>query len=251
MENNLNKSAERTDELKQVGLKILQSPSQFCFGIDAILLSYYAAKNIRNRTKIIDICCGNGIIPLMLSKLSAAEKITGLEIQQGASELFERSIKINSLQEKISVLNGDVKEIENHFARYTFDYVTCNPPYAKESHGNESPNDCKAVARHEILCSLEDVIKAAEYLLKPNGSFYMIHRPNRCQEIFVLLEKYKMTAKKMRLVFPSQDSEPTMVLFEIKKNCRNDLKIEKPLVIYKSPGIYTDEVQTFYTPMNN
>lgn len=239
-------SCERIDVLPQNGIKIIQDTEKFCFGIDAVLLADFAAKQIRNNSNCIDLCSGNGIIAFLTAGSFPSSHVTCLELQKEAASLAQRSVELNSLTERVTVVNGDLKNAHTLFEKYSFDDITCNPPYAKASHGNESPVDAKAIARHEICCNLEDVIKAAEYLLKPNGRFYLIHRPSRLSEIFVLLNKYKMEPRRMRLVLPEQNAEPTMVLIEAKKNQKPDLLIEKPLVVYKEKGIYSDEVQQMY-----
>lgn len=242
--------SEKTDILPQTGYKILQDTNQFCFGIDAVLLSDFASKKIKHNSNFIDLCSGNGIIAFLIAGSAKPSTIKTLEIQKQVAELAKRSVEMNSLTEKISVINDDIKNVSSLFPKYSFDDITCNPPYMKTSHGKESPCDAKAIARHEIFCTLEDVIKATEYLLKPNGRFYLIHRPSRLSEIFVLLNKYKMEARRMRLVFPEENSEPTMVMIEAKKNQKPNLLIENPLYIYKAKGIYSDEVQKMYEARN-
>lgn len=243
-------SCERIDVLPQSGIKIIQDTEQFCFGIDAVLLADFASKEIRRNSSCIDLCSGNGIIAFLTAGAFPSSHVTALELQKDAALLAQRSVELNSLQQRITVVNDDLKNVQNLFAKYSFDDITCNPPYAKASHGKESPVDAKAIARHEICCSLEDVIKAAEYLLKPNGRFYLIHRPSRLSEIFVLLNNFKMEAKRMRLVFPEENAEPTMVMIEARKNQKPELLIEKPLYVYKSKGVYTDEVQQMYEAKN-
>jgi len=236
----------KIDLLTQVGYKIVQDEEQFCFGIDAVLLSDFASKKIRPDSNVIDLCSGNGIIALLTCGLTKAQKVTALEIQKEACLLAEESLKLNCLQDRLNIVNGDLKNAASIFDRYSFDAVLCNPPYMKASHGRESAVNAKAIARHEILCSLEDVIKAAEYLLKPNGSFFMIHRPERLGEIFVMLNKYKLEAYELRMIQPSVDSVPTMILIQAKKNIKPNLKIQVPLIVYKEKGVYTDEIKSIY-----
>ena len=239
-------SFEQTDVLPQSGYRILQDKEMFCFGIDAVLLADFASKEIRHKSNYMDLCSGNGIIAFLTAGFFSSAKITALELQKQSANLIRRSAELNSLTERITVINDDLKNVQSLFEKYSFDDITCNPPYAKVTETGKTSADAKAIARQEICCNLEDVIKAAEYLLKPNGRFYLIHRPSRLSEIFILLNKYKMQAKRMRLVFPEENSEPTMVLVEARKNQKNDLVIEKPLYVYKSKGVYSDEVQKMY-----
>lgn len=236
----------KKDLLTQTGYTILQDQSQFCFGIDAVLLANFAAKEIRTNAKIIDLCSGNGIIPLLLCGTTKAKQIDAVEIQEEAVLLAKESVKINSLEEKITITCGNIKNVQTLFEKYSYDTVTCNPPYAKATHGKESPVNAKAIARHEILCNLEDVIKSAEYLLKPNGRFFLIHRPERLSEIFSFLNKYKMEPSVLRFIQPFADTEPTMVLIEARKNLKPNVKVLPPLIIYREKGIYSEEVNEMY-----
>lgn len=228
------------------GHKIIQNPQKFMFGIDAVLLSHFASSEIRNQDCVVDLGTGTGIIPLLLETSSNAKKIYGLEIQSESADMANRSVKLNNLQEKIQILQGDIKTVSENFEKYSINAVTSNPPYMINEHGKQNPNDAKKIARHEILCNLEDVISAAEYLLKPNGKFFMIHRPFRLSEIFGLLQKYKMEPKRMQLIHPFVNKEPNIVLIEARKNANPRLKIEKPLFVYKEPGIYTEEINLIY-----
>lgn len=236
----------KIDLLTQVGYKIAQDEGQFCFGIDAVLLADFASKKIRHNSNVIDLCSGNGIIALLLCGLTRAATVTALEIQKEACNLAAESVKLNALQERLHLVNGDLKNVQQIFEKYSFGAVVCNPPYVKASHGSGCAASAKSIARHEILCTLDDVIKAADYLLKPNGSFFMIHRPERLGEIFAALSKYKLEASELRMVQPAADSAPTMVLIQAKKNIKPNLKVDVPLVVYKAKGVYTDEVKSIY-----
>lgn len=228
------------------GHKILQDPQRFMFGIDAILLSDFAASSIRSGSTVIDLGTGTGIIPLILDTTSRAAKITALEVQPDSAAMAEESVAMNGLSEKIQVVQGDIKTVENQFPKHQFNYVVSNPPYMAMSIGKENPNDAKAIARHEVLCNLEDVIKAADYLLHDHGSFFMIHRPTRLADIFALCKKYNLEPKLLRMVVPFADKEPTMVLVEARKDARPELKILPQLVVYEKPGEYSDEVKGIY-----
>ncbi|MCR5046708.1 MAG: tRNA1(Val) (adenine(37)-N6)-methyltransferase [Treponema sp.] len=229
----------RLDQLSN-GYKIFQDDEAFCFGGDALLLCAFS--KLKKGSKIIDLGCGNGIIPLVLQKKSLALRsshikddchFTGLEIQKEAVALAKKSVKANNLQDSIEIVQGDIKNVKNIFPAQAFDFVLSNPPYMKTQAVKENSSDKKTIARHELLCSLEDLAKAASYLLKPNGTFYFIHRPYRLQEIFSALEENSLIARRARFVYPSIDKAPEMVLIEARKNLKKDLKIEPPLVMYE------------------
>lgn len=236
---------EVVDTLKN-GYKIIQDSEKFKFGIDAILLSHFAFNQIRNNEKVIDLGTGNGIIPLMIAK-SRANSIVGLEIQEENVEIAKRSVELNQLEEKIQIIHGDIKAVEKKFTKHSFDVVVSNPPYMINEHGKQNPNDAKLIARHEVLCNLEDIISAADFLLKPNGKFFMIHRPFRLPEIFSLLTKYKIEPKRMELVSPFLQKEPNLVLIEARKNANPRLQIEENLIVYEKPGIYTEKINQIYS----
>ena len=238
----------KIDLLTQVGYKIVQDENQFCFGIDAVLLADFASKKIRSNAKVIDLCSGNGIIALLICGSTKAQKVTAFEIQKEACALAGESVKLNALSERMTVVNSDLKNAASLFDKYSFDAVVCNPPYMKASHGRESAVNAKAIARHEILCTLEDVVKASDYLLKPNGSFFMIHRPERLGEIFAALNRHNLEASELRMVQPDAESAPTMVLIQAKKNIKPNLKVDVPLIVYKEKGVYTDEVKSIDLP---
>lgn len=233
----------QTDTLLN-GYKILQDKERFMFGIDAVLLANFTASAIKPANKIIDLGTGNGIIPLLLT--DKVTHITGLEIQQESAALAQKSVELNSLETKIKIVNGDIKKVSQLFEKHSFDCVTSNPPYMIGDHGKQSPFDAKAIARHEILCNLEDVISAADYLLKTHGSFFLIHRPFRIPEIFSSLYKHKMEPKRMQLVSPFLHTEPNIVIIEARKNANPRLKIEPEIVVYNKPGEYTKEIQEIY-----
>lgn len=236
---------EVVDTLKN-GYKIIQDSEKFKFGIDAILLSHFAFNQIRNNEKVIDLGTGNGIIPLMIAK-SRANSIVGLEIQEENVEIAKRSVELNQLEEKIQIIHGDIKAVEKKFTKHSFDVVVSNPPYMINEHGKQNPTEAKSIARHEVLCNLEDIISAVDYLLKPFGKFFMIHRPFRLPEIFSLLTKYKIEPKRMELVSPFLQKEPNLVLIEARKNANPRLQIEENLIVYEKSGIYTEKINQIYS----
>lgn len=228
------------------GNKIYQDSQRFMFGIDAILLADFAAPSIKKGDTVIDLGTGTGIIPLLLDTTSKAAQITALEIQAESVAMAKESVALNSLERKIQIVEGDIKTVNSQFPKHKFNVVVSNPPYMAMTIGRESPNEAKAIARHEILCNLEDVIAAADYLLHDHGSFFMIHRPTRLPEIMTLCKKYNMEPKVLRMVVPAADKEPTMVLLEARKDAKPELKILNQLVVYKEPKVYSDEVQEIY-----
>ncbi len=243
MEVNL-KETERIDDLERNGLYIIQDPGRFCFGMDAVLLSGYV--HAKDGARILDMGTGTGIIPILLSAKVKASHISALEIQEESFDMATRSVAMNELSELIEVVNGDIKEATSIFAKASFDIVTCNPPYMIGQHGLKNPDSAMAIARHEVLCTLDDVCKNAAAVLKPGGSFYMVHRPFRLAEIISTLQKYKLEPKRMQLVYPFVDKEPNMVLIEAVRGGRSRLTVDKPLIIYKSENVYTEDVLHIY-----
>lgn len=232
------------DTLKN-GYKIIQNSEMFKFGIDAVLLSHFAFNQIRNNEKIIDLGTGNGIIPLLLAK-SRAKNITGLEIQAENVKMAKKSIELNQLEEKINIVQGDIKLVSENFSKHSFDSVLTNPPYMINNHGKQNPNDAKLIARHEVLCNLEDIISAADFLLKPNGKFFMIHKAFRLPEIFNSMINHKIEPKRMQMILPFVDKEANLVLIEGRKNGNPRLQIEKNLIVYEKPGNYTKMIEDIY-----
>lgn len=237
------KDRERLDDLEISGLHIIQSPDKFCFGMDAVLLSGFAYAKKGHR--VIDLGTGTGILPLLLWAKTEGEHFAGLEIQKESADMARRSVVGNNIT-NIEIVDGDIKSVDKLFKRQSFDVVTSNPPYMINEHGITNPEAPKQIARHEILCTLEDVVKAASYLLKDNGRFFMVHRPFRLPEIFENLRKYRLEPKRMRLVYPQIDKEPNMVLVEAVKYGKPRLNVEKPLIVYDEDMKYTEEMMRDY-----
>ena len=235
---------ERLDELQRNGYQIIQNPKKFCFGMDAVLLSGFA--RVRPGETALDLGTGTGIIPILLRGKTEGRHFTGLEIQDESADMARRSVAFNHLEQDISIITGDIKEAAEIFGAASFDVVTSNPPYMTGDHGLVNPQLPKAIARHELLCSLEDVVRAAARVVRPGGRFYLVHRPFRLAEILTLLVQHKLEPKRMRLVYPFVDKEPNMVLIEAVQGGRSRITVEKPLIVYKEPGIYTDEIYDIY-----
>lgn len=235
---------ERIDDLQINGYRIIQDPDRFCFGIDAVLLSDYA--KAKPGDTVVDLCTGTGIVPILMAAKTKAERLIGVEIQHESAEMACRSVTLNDLDERVTILEDDIKNISNHIRRGSVNVVTCNPPYMIDNHGLKNEADFKTIARHEVLCNLEDVVRTASGLLESGGNFYMIHRPFRLSEIFVMLTKYNLEPKRMRMVYPYVNKEPNMVLIEAKKGAKPRLTVEAPLIVYDEPGKYTDEIYRIY-----
>lgn len=240
----------QTDVLKN-GNKILQDSEGFMFGLDAVLLSHFAAGQVRRGESVIDIGSGNGIIPLLMEKACGASHFTGLEIQEKQVELARQSLGLNGLEEKITIVQGDIKKVPELFAKHSFNVVVSNPPYMALD-GRQAQNEKieKSIARHELLCTLDDVVAAADYLLHSHGRFFMIHRPERLSDIFASLARHKLEPKRLQLVEPFEGEAANLVLIESRKDARPGLKLEPTLVVrYKNgehKGEYTKEINKIY-----
>lgn len=235
---------ERLDDLQRNGLKIIQKTDGFCFGMDAVLLSGFAS--VKPGERALDLGTGTGIIPLLLSAKTKGEHFTGLEIQTEIMKMAQRSVALNGLEKKIDIIQGDIKEASRIFGAASFDVVTSNPPYMNDAHGLNNPGDVKAISRHEVLCTLEDVVREGTKALKPGGRFYMVHRPHRLAEIITVMRQYKLEPKRMKFVHPFADKDANMVLIEAVRGGGAWLKLEPPVIVYKEPGVYTDEIYEIY-----
>lgn len=238
------KDEERLDDLQRNGYQIIQKKDGFCFGMDAVLLSGFAV--VKPGEKAVDLGTGTGIIPILLEAKYEGEHYTGLEIQDEVAEMAARSVALNHLEEKVSIVKGDIKEASRLFGAASFDVVTSNPPYMNDAHGLKNPDLPKAIARHEVLCTLDDVAREAAKLLRPGGRFYMVHRPHRLIEIITALTKYKLEPKRMKMVHPFVDKEANMVLIEAVRGGKSMIKVEAPIVVYREPGVYTQEIYDIY-----
>lgn len=238
------KEGEKIDDLCRNGLRIIQNEKLFRFGMDAVLLSGFA--RVKEDGLALDLGTGTGIIPLLLSAKTPGRHFTGIEISALSADMASRSVALNNLNDRITIVRGDIREADALFAPASFDTVTSNPPYLQGSHGLLNPDIEKAAARHEIFCTLEDVIRAAAKLLVPGGHFYMVHRPFRLAEIICTLSRYGLEPKRMRLVYPRLDREPNMVLIEAVRGGRPRMTVERPLIVYDSPGVYNREITEIY-----
>lgn len=238
------KSDERLDDLQRNGYQIIQKKNGFCFGMDAVLLSGFA--RVKQGEKAIDLGTGTGIIPILLEAKYEGEHYTGLEIQDEMADMAARSVALNHLEEKVSIVKGDIKEASRLFGAASFDVVTSNPPYMNDAHGLKNPDLPKVISRHEVLCTLDDVTREAARLLRPGGRFYMVHRPHRLIEIITALTKYKLEPKRMKMVHPFVEKDANMVLIEAVRGGKSMIKVEAPIVVYQEPGVYTQEIYDIY-----
>ncbi|MDD3570067.1 MAG: tRNA1(Val) (adenine(37)-N6)-methyltransferase [Lachnospiraceae bacterium] len=238
------KEFERVDDLHRNGYLIIQDPKRFCFGVDAVLLSDFAEAN--KGDKVLDLGTGTGIIPILMEAKSNGEHFWGLEIQAESAEMAQRSVKLNKLDEKIDIVQGDIKELSSIFKASSFDVITTNPPYMNTGGGITNDYSPKAIARHEVLVSLEDIVRESSRLLKFGGRFYMVHRPQRLADIMCFLREYKLEPKKLRFVQPYAHKEPNMVLIEAVRSGKPMVKVLPTLVIYGEDGKYTQETIKIY-----
>ncbi|NME84155.1 tRNA1(Val) (adenine(37)-N6)-methyltransferase [Clostridium sp. SM-530-WT-3G] len=237
-------SDENIDDLQLKGLYLIQKQDGFKFGIDAVLLSDFA--QVKKKHRVMDLCTGTGIVPFLIYGKYEPQKVYGLEIQSDMVEMAERSVKLNSLEEKIEFINGDLKDIDNLKKLDRFDVVTVNPPYKLNNSGILNPLDKLAIARHEVLCNLEDVIAASRVLMKDNGRMFIVHRPERLADIFTLMRKYKIEPKRVKMVHPKIGKAPNIVLVEGQRDGGAYLKWEDPLYVYDEKGNYTKEIDEIY-----
>ncbi len=235
---------ERLDELHRNGYFIIQDPSRFCFGMDAVLLSGFA--RARRGERVIDLGTGTGIIPILMEAKTEATDFTALEIQEESADMARRSVAYNRLESKIRVVTGDIRGASEIFGRSSFDVVTANPPYMPKEHGLLPAASAREIARHEVECTLDDVLEESSRLLSPGGRFYMVHRPFRLAEILSKMTARRLEPKRMRLVYPYVDKEPNMVLIEGVQGGRPRMAVEPPLIVFRAPGEYTEEIREVY-----
>lgn len=238
------KPQERLDDLQVNGYEIIQHPGKFCFGMDAVLISNFA--RVKRGERALDLGTGTGIIPILLTAKTEGKDFVGLEIQEESADMARRSVVHNHLEDKVKIVTGDIKEAADIFGPVSFDVITVNPPYMIGQHGIANESDTKAIARHEVLCTLDDVLRESAKLLKPKGRFYMVHRPFRLAEIFSKMVTVGIEPKRMRMVHPFIEKEPNMVLIEGLRGGNSRMTVDPPLIVYKEVGIYNDELLAEY-----
>lgn len=236
---------ERIDDLQYKGLKIIQNKNGFCFGVDSVLLSDFA-KTIKQNSTVVDIGTGTGIVGLLLCKKTNLKKIYGVEIQKEVAKMAKRSIELNNLQDKFEIINSDINDIFNFLEPNTIDCIVTNPPYKKVDTGVKNEDEKQMISRHEVKCTLEDIIEKSSKLLKDRGELYIVHRAERMVDIMCVLRKYRLEPKNIRFVHPKKNDKPNLILVKAIKYANEFLKIDKPLVIYDENGNYTEEINFIY-----
>lgn len=239
------KENERIDDLQLNGLRIIQNPDGFCFGIDAVLLSNFA--KVKKNEVVVDLGTGTGVIPILLSGKTKASKLYGVEVQDEVADMARRSIDLNNLGEKIEIIEDNLKNALKYLEKGKIDVVVTNPPYFSSGDALVNPASYKAISRHEILCNLDDIISVSSDLLKHGGCLYMVHRPHRLVDILCSLRKYRLEPKEIRFVHPKRSKRPNIMLIKAVKFGNPELKFLDPLVVYEDDGTYTDEIYKIYS----
>lgn len=237
---------ETVDDL-QNSYKIIQKTHSFRYGVDAVLLADFA--DIKHRHSVIDLGTGTGVIPILIYAKKKPAEITAVEIQQDMAEMAERSIKLNGLEKSIKVLCMDLKDTPRLLGRAKFDCVVTNPPYVPRECGINNPSETKAIARFEIMCSLEEVLMTARELLKPGGKLFMVHRTDRLADIIYEMRCKGIEPKRIRFVHPSIGKRPNLLLIEGARGGNKELKFMDPLYIHDENGEYTEEIHRIYGRM--
>ena len=242
------KEDERIDDLQYKGLKVIQNNNGFCFGIDSVILSDFA-KNIKPNSKVVDLGTGSGVIGLLLCKKTSLKEIIGVEIQKDVAEMAQRSIKLNKLENKFKIFNVNIKEIfeTKMLQKNQYDVVVMNPPYKEVGTGKANENESKLIARHEVKATLSDFIRTASELLKDRGEVYIVHKPERTVDIMQKMRENKIEPKEIRIVYPYENAEASIILIKGIKGGKKFFKIDKPLFIYKENGEYTDQIKEIYS----
>lgn len=236
---------ETLEDLQINNLYILQKKTSFRFGMDAVLLSNFVSA--KKNQSVLDLGSGTGIIPVLLSAKTEAGKITGIEIQPEIASMASRSVEGNGLCSKIEIIEGDLKNAVSIFGASVFDIIVSNPPYTKTGGGLVNPDDSKAIARHEIHCTLLDVLETGSALLKPNGEFFLVHRPDRLTDIIEGMRRVRLEPKILRLVCPRVGDKPSLILVKGLKYGNSGLRILPDLFIYDSDNKYTTEAMIQYS----
>ena len=236
---------ERIDDLEFNNLKIIQNKNFFCFGIDSVLISNFCAKN-KSASNAVDIGSGSGIISILIASKTRIKHIYGIEIQNEVAEMSKRSIELNHLEDKIEILNIDLKDATKYINPNSIDCVVTNPPYMKNGTGAKNENKQKIIARHEVETTLSEILNISYKLLKDKGEFFMIHRVDRLVDILSEMRAQRLEPKEIQFVHPYVNKSPNLVMLRAVKNGGRELKVLDPLVVYNNNGEYTDEILKIY-----
>lgn len=237
------KDGERIDDLVIGELKVIQSETEFCFSLDAVLLAHFTS--VRPDSRVVDLGTGTGVIAFLLAARGAAQ-VSGIEFSPSMAEMANRSVLLNKLEDKVKIIHGDLCKVKELLPAGEYDLVVSNPPYRPVGGGFISPNDRVAMAKHEVTATLQDVVKAAQYLVKSKGRFAMVHLPERMSEILVAMTQANIEPKRLQLVHSGLDKKPKMLLVEGIRGGKPGLEVLPPLIVYKTDGSYSDEIQKYY-----
>lgn len=234
---------ENVEDLGIKNYKVIQDKRGFCFGSDAVLLSRFTAQTLKKGVRMLDMCSGTGIVAVLVKGLAQPGMIDTIELVPQVAEMAERTMKLNGLENEIRVNCGNLKDAPQIFGKRSFDVITCNPPYMNAGGGIVNPKDLLAVARHEIECTLDDIIRVSKSLLKPCGKLYMVHRADRMCDVIDTMRKYRIEPKRLRIVYPSLESAASLILVEGAENGKPQLKLEPPLLMYDENGNYLQSLK--------
>lgn len=232
---------ENVEDLGLKGYKVIQNKDGFCFGSDAVLLARFARP--KKNARVLDLCTGTGIIPVLTWGLYELSEICGVEIVPEVADMAKRTMELNGLSENIKIICDDLKNAPEVYGKRSFDVVTCNPPYMNIGGGLINPKEKLALARHEIACTLDDVVRVSKAVLKPCGKIFMVHRADRLCDVIDTFRKYKIEPKRLRVVYPSKSKEASLVLIEGAEGGKAQLKIEPPLFMYDDDGNYIQSLR--------
>jgi len=235
---------ERLDDLFDGRLRIIQKKEGYRFSVDAILLAHFASQ--LSADSIIDLGTGSGIIPLVLARKGTARTIVGVEVQEEMADMAKRTIALNGFTERVSILHEDLKKLRNCFDASSFDLVVSNPPYYPVRDGRINPDEQKAIARHEILAKMEDVVSIAHYLVKPSGIVVIIFPAKRLVDLLDSLKEFDFKPELLQIIYSHGHDEGKLVIVKSRKGGNPELEITKPFFIYKAEGVYSEEMQKIY-----